>query len=198
MTDTCPVIGGPHNFQLVNQNDDDGPIRCVDCKALGEADNERDLIQGPKPDNWRPSWDVYHMAFAKLAATRGSCDRKRVGATIVLDNRLVATGYNGAQRGAPSCIEAGHQMVVINGRESCVRTLHAEVNAIIQCALTGISTLGATIYTTASPCAECIKTIAQAGIVRVVFSEAYTGARMMGIDVEAVALQHGIQWCHLT
>jgi dCMP deaminase len=92
----------------------------------------------------RPSWDEYFMGIAFAVAQRSTCDRAHVGAIIVRDKRILTTGYNGAPRGLPHCTEVGHLMI----NNHCVRTLHAEQNAIIQAALHGVSVEGGTIYVT--------------------------------------------------
>ncbi len=117
----------------------------------------------------RPSWDEYFMDIAFTVATRSTCDRAHVGAVLVRDRRILATGYNGAPAGLPHCDEAGHLM--IDGH--CVRTLHAEQNAIIQAALHGINTEGATAYVTHQPCLTCAKMIINAGVRRVVYAGNY-------------------------
>lgn len=118
----------------------------------------------------RPSWDTYFMQLAVLASTRGTCDRKQVGAILVRGRRVIATGYNGSPAGAPQCDEVGHEMVEVNGRMSCVRTLHAESNAIDWA---GKEANRAAIYTTAAPCYECAKRIVSAGIREVYYGEWY-------------------------
>jgi dCMP deaminase len=118
----------------------------------------------------RPSWDEYFMGITFAVAQRSTCDRAQVGAVIVRDKRILTTGYNGAPRGLPHCSEVGHLMV----NDHCVRTLHAEQNAIIQAALHGISVDGGTIYVTHQPCVTCAKMIINAGLVRVVYAGAYT------------------------
>ncbi len=117
----------------------------------------------------RPSWDEYFMSIAFQVATRSTCDRAHVGAIIVKDRRILTTGYNGAPMGLPHCDEVGHLM--IGGH--CVRTLHAEQNAIIQAALHGVSVRGGTIYVTHQPCLTCAKMIINAGLVRVVYAGHY-------------------------
>ena len=109
------------------------------------------------------------MNIAEQVATRSTCDRKHVGAVIVRDKTILSTGYNGSLRGAPHCDEIGHLMV--DGH--CVRTIHAETNAIIQAALHGVSTKGATCYVTHLPCINCTKALINAGIARIVYSTAY-------------------------
>lgn len=117
----------------------------------------------------RPTWDEYFMEIAFTVAERSTCDRAHVGAVLVRDRRMLATGYNGAPAGLPHCDDVGHLM--IDGH--CVRTLHAEQNAIIQAALHGIGTEGATAYVTHQPCLTCAKMLINAGIRRVVFAGNY-------------------------
>ncbi len=117
----------------------------------------------------RPSWDEYFMGIALQVARRSTCDRARVGAIIVKDRRILTTGYNGSPAGLPHCDEIGHLM--ISGH--CVRTLHAEQNAIIQAALHGVGVAGSTLYVTHQPCLTCAKMIINAGIRRVVFAGHY-------------------------
>src|SRR3954462_7850362 len=113
----------------------------------------------------RPTIDEYFLQMAALTATRATCDRKPVGAVIVKDKRTVSTGYNGSPKGMPHCDEAGHLLKVVDGRESCIRTLHAESNALDDA---GRRAEGGTLYCTVTPCYECAKRIINAGIVRVV------------------------------
>src|SRR5690606_8674230 len=122
----------------------------------------------------RASWDEYFMAIGHQVATRSTCDRKHVGAVIVRDRSILATGYNGSIRGLPHCDEVGHLME--NGH--CVRTTHAEMNAIIQAARNGTRIDGADLYVTASPCWSCFKAIANAGVTRVIFGEFYRDERI--------------------
>ena len=107
----------------------------------------------------RVSWDEYFMNIAREVSTRSTCDRKFVGAVIVRDKSILATGYNGSIRGLPHCDEEGHLME--DGH--CVRTVHAEANAIVQAARNGVRVEGAHIYVTASPCWGCFRLIANAG-----------------------------------
>lgn len=109
------------------------------------------------------------MNIAREVATRSTCDRKFVGAVVVRDRSILATGYNGSIRGLPHCDEEGHLME----DNHCVRTVHAEANAIVQAAKSGVRIEGASIYVTASPCWGCFRLIANAGIVRIVFGEFY-------------------------
>ena len=115
------------------------------------------------------------MEIAKVVASRGTCDRKYIGAVIVNSaNQILTTGYNGSQPGQPHCSEVGHQME--NGH--CIRTIHAEENAILQAARNGTKIDGATLYTTASPCWDCSQQIIRAGIKRIVFGELYRDIRI--------------------
>lgn len=117
----------------------------------------------------RPSWDEYFMDIARQVARRSTCPRAAVGAVIVKDKRILTTGYNGAPMGLPHCTEVGCLMV----EGHCVRTLHAEQNAIIQAALHGVSVNGGTLYVTHQPCLNCAKMIINAGIKRVVYAGDY-------------------------
>lgn len=114
------------------------------------------------------------MNLAMQAATRSTCPRKSVGAVIVRDKAVLATGYNGSLRGLPHCTDVGCLME--NGH--CVRTVHAEANAILQAARHGTRIEGADIYVTASPCWNCFKLITNAGIGRVFFGEFYRDERI--------------------
>ena len=126
----------------------------------------------------RPSWDEYFMDFAVLTARRSTCLRRQVGAVIVQDRHVIATGYNGAPRGLEHCAERGGclrgQLGVPSGeRHELCRALHAEQNAIIQAATLGHSIEGAAIYITHQPCVICAKMIINAGIERIVVKEGY-------------------------
>lgn len=122
----------------------------------------------------RASWDEYFMNIAREVATRSTCPRKHVGAVIVRDKTILSTGYNGSIRGLPHCDDAGHMME--DGH--CVRTIHAEANAIIQAAKNGTRIDEAMIYVTASPCWSCFKMIANAGLSRIVYGEFYRDQRI--------------------
>jgi dCMP deaminase len=129
----------------------------------------------------RPPWDTYFLRIAEVVATRATCSRKLVGAVIVdAKRRIVATGYNGAPRGLPHCDDVGHELKEIDGRESCVRTLHAESNALDYA---GPKAEGSTLYATVIPCYDCAKRIANAGIRRVVYGEYYE-SRNTGLVVD--------------
>jgi len=128
------------------------------------------------------------MNIARAVATRSTCSRKHVGALIVRDKVILSTGYNGSIRGMPHCDEADHMME--DGH--CVRTIHAEANAVIQAATHGTRIEGASIYVTASPCWNCFKMIANAGLGRVVFGEFYRDSRIF-----EVAQELGMELVHL-
>lgn len=117
----------------------------------------------------RPLWDEYFMDITFEMARRSTCNRAQVGAIVVRDKRILTTGYNGSPAGLPHCTDVGCLMV----GDHCVRTLHAEQNAIIQAALHGVSTGGAAIYVTHQPCLTCAKMIINAGITRIVYGGDY-------------------------
>jgi dCMP deaminase len=126
----------------------------------------------------RPSKDEYFMSIARVVASRATCLRRKVGAVLVKDNYIISTGYNGAPPGLPHCTEAGclleeRKSEASEPEEHCVRTVHAEENAILQSALHGVSTKGAILYTTDRPCDACSKNLISAGISRVVFGGEY-------------------------
>ncbi len=117
------------------------------------------------------------MEIARVVAKRSTCLRQKVGALVVKDKRILSTGYNGAPKGLPHCLDIGclreERHIKSGTRHEVCRAVHAEQNAIIQCALHGASTEGATLYCTHQPCILCTKMIINAGIVRVVFCQHY-------------------------
>lgn len=125
----------------------------------------------------RPSWDEYFMAIADLAATRSTCLRRQVGAVIVKDKRILATGYNGAPRGLAHCLDVGclrDKLKIPSGeRHELCRAIHAEQNAVVQAATSGVNITGGTIYTTTFPCSLCSKIVINSGIVRIVCRTGY-------------------------
>ncbi len=129
------------------------------------------------------------MNIAHEVATRSTCDRKFVGAVIVRDKTILSTGYNGSLRGLPHCDEVGHEME----NDHCVRTIHAEANAIVQSALNGVSLSESEIYVTASPCYNCFKMIANSGISKIYFGEFYRDER-----IKKHAEELSIELVHLT
>ena len=144
----------------------------------------------------RPSWEEYFVQVMDAVALRGSCDRGRSGAVIVKDKRILATGYVGAPSGLPTCEDEGHEMIkrfemtqleweleedgksvteIKNHYFSthCIKTCHAELNAILNCARNGVPTIGATIYCSMTPCVNCCMAIIQAGIIEVIAKNLY-------------------------
>jgi dCMP deaminase len=120
----------------------------------------------------RPSWPDYFLRIAQVVATRGTCDRKQVGAVIADENnRIISTGYNGVPSGLSHCDDVGHTIANIDGRDSCIATLHAESNAID--AADPLRMHGGVLYVTVTPCYECAKRIINSGIKKVYFSEYY-------------------------
>ncbi|GKU81336.1 ComE operon protein 2 [Niallia sp. NCCP-28] len=117
----------------------------------------------------RISWDEYFMAQSELLALRSTCTRLAVGATIVRDKRIIAGGYNGSITGGVHCIDEGCYVI----DNHCVRTIHAEMNALLQCAKFGVAAEGADIYVTHFPCLQCCKAIIQAGIKTVYYANDY-------------------------
>ena len=144
--------------------------------------------------NTRPSWKAYFLAFASQAASRSTCIRRHVGAVAVVDNHIVACGYNGAPSGAKHCIDIGcireQQNVPSGQRHELCRGLHAEQNCITQAARIGVSLNGATLYSTTYPCSICAKLIVQAGIRKVIYLDGYDDPLTVSIfeegDVELV------------
>ncbi len=123
----------------------------------------------------RVSWEKYFMNIAREVATRSTCDRKHVGAVITRGKTILATGYNGSIRSLAHCDDAGHEME----NTHCVRTIHAEANAIVQSARHGVRLEDSEIYVTASPCYDCFKMIANAGINKIYFGEFYRDDRII-------------------
>jgi len=126
----------------------------------------------------RPTWDEYFMKIVEMVGTRGNCDRFRGGCVVTRDRRIVVTGYNGAPVGAPTCDEAGHEMHTVVNEEGvqsrhCIRTTHAEQNAICEAARMGISLEGGTLYCQMTPCYTCAKMLINAGVKRVVCAKDY-------------------------
>ncbi|CDQ18061.1 dCMP deaminase [Halobacillus karajensis] len=144
----------------------------------------------------RITWNQYFMAQSYLLKSRSTCQRLAVGAVIVRDKRMIAGGYNGSVSGGVHCIDEG--CYVVEGH--CVRTIHAEMNALLQCSKFGVATDNAEIYVTHFPCLHCTKAIIQAGIKAVYYSEDYknnpyaiellqqSGVRMQKVPIEKETL----------
>lgn len=148
---TSEVVGR-HGFKQR-----DGGFLCETCHKASKSNGNR------------PTWDEYFIGLATVAATRATCDRKHVGCVIVRDRNVLATGYNGSIAGLDDCDVKGH--LIENNH--CVRTVHAEMNAVAQAAKNGQRIDGSTAYVTAFPCWNCCKVLLNAGIIRIVFDEAY-------------------------
>ena len=129
----------------------------------------------------RVSWETYFMNIAKEVSTRSTCDRKHVGAVIVRDRTLLSTGYNGSIKGLPHCNDAGCE--IVDGH--CIRTSHAEANAIVQAAKNGVKIDDSEIYVTASPCYNCFKLIANSGINTIYYDEFYRDEHIINYASEA-------------
>ncbi len=125
----------------------------------------------------RPSWDEYFMEMTQVVARRSTCLRRQVGAVLVKEKRILATGYNGAPSGLAHCAELGclrDRLGIPSGqRQELCRGLHAEQNGLLQAALHGVSVRGATLYCTHEPCITCAKMLVNAGIERVVYLQEY-------------------------
>jgi len=119
----------------------------------------------------RKTWDEYFLGMAKTVSERSTCNRKQVGCVLVRDNNVLSTGYGGSIKGQPHCLDVGCDIDPATG--GCVRTVHAEMNAVAQAACNGVSVKGATAYTTLSPCGWCFKTLVNAGVSRIVYDEEY-------------------------
>ena len=137
----------------------------------------------------RPSWDEYFATLAKQVSSRTTCTRRAVGAVVVKDNRILATGYNGVPRGMAHCGEVGclrEKLGVPSGqRQEICRGLHAEQNAIIQAARYGIDISESKIYITTQPCITCAKMLINAGITEIVYANPYPDELSLGMLDEA-------------
>ena len=162
-------------------------------------------MENKKESNYvRPNWDEYFLGLIEPIGRRATCDRGRSGAIIVSQgNTILATGYVGAPPGQPHCDEVGHMMRTVideqgNKSQHCVRTLHAEENAILQCAKDGIKIEGATIYCKMVPCYNCAMRIVRVGIKRVVAQKRYHADELSmelfkNAGVEVVIIDNSIE-----
>ena len=149
-----------------------------------------------KECNTRPSWDEYFMELTRAVAHRATCDRGRSGCVIVRDRQLLVTGYVGSPKGLPHCDDVGHLMkktIHEDGHitEHCVRTVHAEQNAICQAARRGIALDGSTLYCKMTPCRVCAMLIINCGIKRVVCEFKYHA----GAESEQMFADAGVELC---
>ena len=141
----------------------------------------------------RPDWDSYFMKIAYAVSERSTCDRAYVGCVLVRDKRILTTGFNGSPAGQSHCDEIGH--LLVDGH--CMRTIHAETNAIIQAAVHGVSSRDSTCYVTHFPCINCSKALINAGIARLVYHVAYriddnAMDFLRAADIEIVHLNHDL------
>lgn len=144
----------------------------------------------------RPSWDEYFMEIARSVAKRATCDRGRSGCVIVRNKQILVTGYVGSPKGLPHCDEVGHQMKSMTHEDAhvtqhCVRTTHAEQNAIVQAAKLGVPIDNSTLYCKMTPCSTCAKMIINAGVGRVMCEKRYHAGgeseemfRQVGIELD--------------
>lgn len=142
----------------------------------------------------RPTWDEYFMEVCRAVAKRATCDRGRSGCVIAKDKQILVTGYVGSPKGLAHCDEIGHQMKTMTHEDGhqtqhCVRTAHAEQNAIVQAAKTGIAIDGATLYCKMTPCAVCAKMIINSGVDKVICEKRYHA----GEESEEMFRQVGIE-----
>ncbi len=125
----------------------------------------------------RPSWDEYFMDITRRVATRSTCLRRAVGAILVHDKRIIASGYNGGPSGLAHCLDIGclrEKLGIPSGQQhELCRGIHAEQNAIIQAARYGVSIEGSVLYCTTQPCTQCTKMLINAGITEIVYAEGY-------------------------
>ncbi len=137
----------------------------------------------------RPSWDEYFMSIAEQVAGRSTCMRRRTGAILVKDRRILATGYNGTPTGLAHCEDVGcireARSIASGSHHELCRGIHAEQNAVIQAARHGIVIDGATVYTTHQPCVLCAKILVNAGVVDIVFRDPYPDSLADEILAEA-------------
>ena len=157
----------------------------------------------PESTSSRPSWDEYFIRLVDQVASRATCNRGRSGCVVVRDKRIICTGYVGSPPGLPHCDDVGHdfkQLVDDDGttRQHCVRTIHAEQNAICQAAHHGLSLNGTTLYCTMEPCRVCAMLIASVGVARVVAKRRYhagqdTRELLAGAGVELDILDDSIE-----
>jgi dCMP deaminase len=157
-------------------------------------------------EHHRPDWDEYFINIMHAVSTRATCDRGRSGAVLVKNKRILSTGYVGSPIGLPHCDEIGHLMKTVydkegNASQHCVRTTHAEMNAIAQAARFGIVVEGATIYCRMEPCLDCCKAIINAGIKRVVCEKMYHAAEITrqffkDAGVELVVINDEVEQYH--
>lgn len=162
------------NNELVVYKDLNGPKVWVRSRTEFEGVHESGVqrfehISAPT----RLGWTEYFVEMTHLFARRATCDRKHVGAVFVRDNRVISTGYNGSPPGLPHCDDVGHDLVVTDGRENCVRTVHAEQNGVYQAAQHGVSLVGSVVHVNTFPCWNCAKALLSVRIAKIVYDANY-------------------------
>ena len=194
--------------RIIENSKKEHELRLNDCKKLANIElvNDSTLTQlRKKIDKMldylkegekyvRPSWDEYFLSMCDVAGTRGTCERGRIASIITRERRIISTGYAGSPPGLPHCDEVGHQMKTTihedgSQTQHCVRTTHAEQNAICQAAKLGISIEGAALYCKMTPCSVCAKIIINSGINRVVCEGRYHA----GKESESLFKMAGVQ-----
>ncbi|MCK4422807.1 MAG: cytidine/deoxycytidylate deaminase family protein [Candidatus Omnitrophica bacterium] len=138
----------------------------------------------------RPSWDEYFMEITKLVATRSTCLRRQVGAILVKDKRILATGYNGAPTGLKHCYDRGgclrqKEKIPSGQRHELCRAIHAEMNVLLQASSYGVNIKGSTLYATNQPCILCAKMLINAGVKDIIISSGYPDPQAVAILKEA-------------
>lgn len=141
----------------------------------------------------RVSWEEYFFKIAEATAERSTCPRLSVGAVITKDNQIISTGYNGSVSGTEHCEDVGCFML----GNSCIRTVHAEQNAILTASKQGISVKGASIYVTHEPCYNCLKYIIQAGIEKVYYKEAYVSRTTHELKQQILSNVDSVEMIHV-
>lgn len=171
-----------------------GGVTCPDCVA-----GTCEIHSEPPKDIKRPSWEEYFMNLAEIVGSRSTCTRHKLGAVLVRDKRILATGYNGAPKGMRHCLDIGclrDKLKIPSGtRHEICRAVHAEQNSVIQAAVHGVSTEGSDIYITHSPCSVCAKILINAGVKRIYYKTGYpdefskellseAGVELVGVENE--------------
>ncbi|HEY3375674.1 MAG TPA: cytidine/deoxycytidylate deaminase family protein [Candidatus Aquicultor sp.] len=172
----------------------------MDTEQSGSEQDTRGLRHN---DDMRPSWDEYFMNIARQVSERSTCIRRKIGAVVVRDKRILTTGYNGAPSGIRHCYDVGclrqERGIASGERHELCRGLHAEQNAIIQAALYGVAVRGGSIYCTHQPCSLCAKMLINAGILEILYVEGYPDLlsqdllQEAGVQVTKLAFYRGEQ-----
>lgn len=178
-----PIIFKPRE-QVCTQSSECTCPNCQEIKKIlvtGGTKPDTSLKYGQNPNHVRPSWDEYFIEIMQVVSHRGTCDRGRAAAVLVKDRRIISTGYVGAPMGIATCDEVGHLIKESvdpqgNRKVNCIRTTHAEANAIALAAREGVATEGATMYCRMEPCLDCAKLMINAGVKKVIAQKRYQAA----------------------